>query len=46
MGRVLIVDDDRDICDLVHAILTDDGFSVSMLHHQSSDALRAVVNQL
>jgi len=46
MGRVLIVDDDRDICDLVHAILTDDGFAVSLLHHQDPDAIRVSVNQL
>jgi CheY-like chemotaxis protein len=46
MGRVLIVDDDRDICDLVHAILTDEGFAVSLLHHQNPDAIRVSVNQL
>jgi CheY-like chemotaxis protein len=46
MGRVLIIDDDRDICDLVHAILTDDGFSVAMLHHQNPDAIRVAINQL
>lgn len=45
-GRVLIVDDDRDICDLVHAILTDEGFSVSMLHQQNPDAIRVSINQL
>lgn len=46
MGRVLIVDDDRDICDLVHAILTDEGFSVSTLHQQNPDAIRVAINQL
>jgi CheY-like chemotaxis protein len=46
MGRVLVIDDDRDICDLVHAILTDDGFSVAMLHHQNPDAIRVAINQL
>ena len=46
-GRnVLIVDDDRDIGDLVRAILTDEGFSVSLLHHQQQDTLRIAVNQL
>lgn len=45
-GRVLIVDDDRDIGDLVHAILTDEGFAVSLLHHQSPDTIRVSVNQL
>ena len=45
-GRVLIVDDDRDIGDLVHAILTDEGFAVSLLHHQNPDAIRVSVNQL
>jgi DNA-binding response OmpR family regulator len=46
IGRVLIVDDDRDIGDLVHAILTDEGFAVSLLHHQTPDAIRVSVNQL
>jgi CheY-like chemotaxis protein len=46
LGRVLIVDDDRDICDLVHAILTDEGFSVSTLHHQDPEAIRVAVNQM
>jgi CheY-like chemotaxis protein len=45
-GRVLVVDDDRDIGDLVHAILTDEGFAVSLLHHQNQDAIRVSVNQL
>jgi DNA-binding response OmpR family regulator len=44
--RVLIIDDDRDITDLVHAILTDEGFAVSTLHDQRPDAIRAAVNQL
>lgn len=44
--RVLIIDDDRDITDLVHAILTDEGFSVSVLHDQRPEAIRMVVNQL
>jgi DNA-binding response OmpR family regulator len=46
MGRVLIVDDDRDIGDLVHAILTDEGFAVSLLHQQNPDAIRVSVNRL
>lgn len=46
MKRVLVIDDDRDITDLVHAILTDEGFSVSVLHDQRPEAIRMVVNQL
>jgi len=45
-GHVLIVDDDRDICELVHAILTDEGFAVSLLHQQDPDAIRVAVNRL
>ena len=44
--RVLVIDDDRDITDLVHAILTDEGFAVSILHDQRPDAIRIAVNQL
>ena len=45
-GTVLIIDDDRDITDLVHAILTDEGFAVSVLHDQDVDAIRSTVNLL
>lgn len=44
--RVLVIDDDRDITDLVHAVLTDEGFAVSILHDQRPDAIRVAVNRL
>ena len=44
-GRVLVIDDDRDIAELVHAVLTDEGFTVSILHDQRTDAIRVAVNQ-
>jgi DNA-binding response OmpR family regulator len=44
--RVLIVDKDRDISDLVYAILTDEGFAVSVLHDQNPNAIRVAVGQL
>jgi len=45
-GKVLIVDDDRDITELVHAILTDEGFAVALLNEQDPNAVRITVNQL
>ena len=44
--HVLVIDDDRDITELVHAVLTDEGFSVSVLHDQRPEAIRIAVNQL
>jgi DNA-binding NtrC family response regulator len=44
--HVLVIDDDRDITELVHAVLTDEGFAVSILHDQRPDAIRVAVNQL
>ena len=43
---VLVVDDDRDIGDVVYAVLSDEGFRVSLLHHLDSDAIRVATNQL
>jgi DNA-binding response OmpR family regulator len=44
--HVLVIDDDRDITELVHAVLTDEGFAVSVLHDQRPEAIRVAVNQL
>ncbi|HZO25557.1 MAG TPA: response regulator [Chloroflexota bacterium] len=44
--QVLIIDDDRDIADLVHAILTDEGYAVSVLHDQDAAAIRTAINLL
>jgi DNA-binding NtrC family response regulator len=43
--KVLVIDDDRDIADIVHAILTDAGFTVSVLAQVQSDAIRVAVGQ-
>ncbi|MCV0403945.1 MAG: response regulator [Chloroflexi bacterium] len=44
--RVLIVDDDGDVADLVSAILTDDDYAVSTLVEVSHDSLFAAVGRL
>ena len=44
--HVLVIDDDRDITELVHAVLTDEGFAVSVLHDQRPEAIRVAINRL
>ena len=46
LNVVLIVDDDRDIAEIVSALLADEGFQVSVLHSLTTDAIRVAVNQL
>ena len=46
MARVLVIDDDRDITELLHAVLTDEGYAVSTLTEIASDPIRAAVGQL
>jgi len=43
--RVLVLDNHRDIAELVHAVLTDAGFEVSELTDLRSDAIRIAVGQ-
>ena len=43
---VLCVDDDRDIAEIVEAVLSDEGYSVSCLYSTEGDALARVVGQL
>ena len=38
-ARVLCVDDDRDIAEIVQAVLIDAGYAVSCLYDLSGDAL-------
>jgi len=45
-GHVLIVDPDRDIAELVQAILTDEGYAVSCLYEDHGDLLQAAVGRL
>jgi DNA-binding response OmpR family regulator len=44
--RVLVIDDDGDVADVVSAILSDDGYSVSTLVEISHDSLFATVGKL
>jgi CheY-like chemotaxis protein len=44
-GRVLVIDADGDIADVVYAVLTDTGFTVSVLTDVQSDAIRTTVGQ-
>ena len=45
-AKVLIVDADRDISDLVRAILTDEGYEVACLYDYPGDAVVAAVGRL
>jgi DNA-binding response OmpR family regulator len=44
--RVLCVDDDRDVAEIVQAILTDEGYEVSCLYDVSGDKFQRVLGQL
>jgi CheY-like chemotaxis protein len=44
-GRVLVIDSDRDIAEIVHAVLTDAAFGVSILVDVRFDAIRIAVGQ-
>ena len=44
--RVLVVEDDGVIGDLVHAVLTDEGYDVSLLSEVSDGAIRVAVGRL
>jgi CheY-like chemotaxis protein len=44
--RVLCVDDDRDIAEIVQAVLADEGYAISCLYSTENDALRRIVGQL
>ena len=46
MAKVLVIDNDRDITELLHAVLTDEGHAVSTLAEVASDAIRVAVGQL
>lgn len=43
--RVLVVDDDADVADVVFAILTDDGYEVSTLTDTAHESIRAAVGK-
>ena len=43
---ILVIDDDVVVADLVRAVLTDEGYAVSVLNVLDPDAIRVAVNQL
>jgi CheY-like chemotaxis protein len=45
-GKVLVVDDDRDIADLVREVLSGEGYAVSVLTAADPDRVRAAVAAL
>ena len=45
-AKVLIVDGDRDVSDLVRAVLTDEGYEVACLYEYPGDAVVAAVGRL
>jgi CheY-like chemotaxis protein len=45
-AKVLLVEDDAAIAELVRSVLADEGFAVSVLPGVRSDALRAAINRL
>jgi DNA-binding response OmpR family regulator len=45
-AKILIIDDDRDITELVYAILADEGFAVSVLNSVDGDAIRVAMDEL
>ena len=46
MANVLCVDDDRDIAEIVQAVLTDEGYRVSCLYDLADNALIRTIGQL
>ena len=44
-GRVLVIDADQDLVDIVYAVLTDAGFTVSVLTDVRSESIRVMVGQ-
>lgn len=45
-GKVLVIDDDSDIDEVVRAVLTDAGYEVTVLTEMVTDAIAAVVGRL
>ena len=43
---VLVVQDDAPLADLLHALLTSEGYQVAVLHRPSEDALKVAVGRL
>lgn len=45
-ARILVIDDDRDVGEVVTAILSDEGYEVSTLDHISDETVRAAIGRL
>jgi CheY-like chemotaxis protein len=45
-ARILVVDDDRDVGEVVTAILSDEGYEVTTLDHISDETVRAAIGRL
>ena len=46
VGRVLVIDDDADIADIVEQVLTDEGYAVTILADPDAEAIHASVVEL
>lgn len=46
VASVLCVDDDRDVAEVVQAVLTDEGYKVSCLYELEDEALLRAVGRL
>jgi FixJ family two-component response regulator len=44
--RVVVADNDEGVCELVHAVLTDEGYDVSVLTQTDHDSIAAAIGQL
>lgn len=44
--KIVVVDDDRDIAEIVQTILLDEGFTVSCLYLPSQDELKRAIDRL
>ena len=45
-ARILVIDDDRDVGEVVTAILTDEGYEVTTLAHISDETVRAAIGRV
>jgi DNA-binding NtrC family response regulator len=45
-ARILVIDDDRDVGDVVTAILGDEGYEVTTLEHISDETVRAAIGRV
>lgn len=45
-ARILVIDDDRDVCEVVTAILSDEGYEVTTLELISDETVRAAIGRV